>query len=329
MGALAEIHLPQDSKCCTRCPTHIKTGSAETWSCKISLYLTYSYDPQSNGRAIKASDVTSKNLFPPWKEMELVTKEFMVIRDKSQLEQALKWAQIAILNPSKSHKLYVPDSRNILFVNNEDIEAKFSPNVVSVEMSGPALPPLSFFDLPGIFQNPSQKEDRYLVSVVENLAKKYIRHEQSLVISALPMSADPATSRTGRVIIDLKAEGRTIGVLTKADCLQLGHSGLQFEELLQGQTHQVGHGYYVTKQPALSSRANYDGDYHAKARKDEEVFFDTEQPWASEWRGFRNRCGTENLQHALSQKFAAQIVKRYVMNLAFSIIVQIYFQWAV
>ncbi|OBT59785.1 hypothetical protein VE03_10532, partial [Pseudogymnoascus sp. 23342-1-I1] len=39
MGALAEIHLPQDSGCYTRCPTHIKTGHAETWSCKISLHI--------------------------------------------------------------------------------------------------------------------------------------------------------------------------------------------------------------------------------------------------------------------------------------------------
>ncbi|OBT59783.1 hypothetical protein VE03_10739, partial [Pseudogymnoascus sp. 23342-1-I1] len=66
-------------------------------------------------------------------------------------------------------------------------------------MSGPGLPLLSFFDLPGIFQNPTQKEDDYLVKVVENLAKKYIKHQQVLVIHALPMSANPTTSRAGKV----------------------------------------------------------------------------------------------------------------------------------
>jgi len=263
--------------------------------------------------------VTSKNLFPPWKETELKVKDFMLITDKSQLEEALKWAQIAILNPSKSHKIYIPDRDNNLFVRNEEAEAKFSPNVVFVEMSGPALAPLSFFDLPGIFQNPGQREDSYLVSVVENLAKKYIKHQQALVIWALPMSADPATSRTGKVILDLKAEARTIGVLTKADCLQLGHSDLQFRELLQGRAHVVGHGYFVTKQPAqLSRKVDYDANYHKKARADEEMFFGTQNPWAESWYEFQNRFGTRNLQHALSQKFAAQIVNWYVLHNTFA-----------
>lgn len=248
--------------------------------------------------------------------MELVTKEFIVITDKSELEEALRWAQIAILNPSKSHKYYVPGAQNNLSPSKNTTEAKFSPNVVSVEMSGPGLPPLSFFDLPGIFQNPSQKEDDYLVKVVENLAKKYIKHQQALVIHALPMSADPTTSRAGKVIRDLKAENRTIGVLTKADCLQLGHSDAQFKELLEGGAHKVEHGYFVTKQLQASSDSASpcrDGGYHAKSRQIEEEFFDGKYPWSDAgWKGFRNRCGTENLQRALSQKFAAQIIARYV-----------------
>ncbi|ELR05350.1 hypothetical protein VC83_09288 [Pseudogymnoascus destructans] len=314
MGALAEIHLPQDSGCCTRCPTHIKTGHAETWSCKISLNLSYNYAPRDPTRPIQANEVTKNNPFPPWREMALVTKEFVVITDKSELEEALRWAQIAILNPSKSHKYYVPSAQNNLSPNrNMTTEAKFSPNVVSVEMSGPGLPPLSFFDLPGIFQNPSQKEDDYLVKVVENLAKKYIKHQQALVIHALPMSADPTTSRAGKVIRDLKAENRTIGVLTKADCLQIGHSDAQFKELLEGRTHMVQHGYFVTKQmQTLKGSAPFsrEGEYHAKSKQSEEAFFDEAYPWShAGWKGYRNRCGTENLQRALSQKFANQIIE--------------------
>ncbi|KFY74270.1 hypothetical protein V499_05692 [Pseudogymnoascus sp. VKM F-103] len=312
MGALTEIHLPQDSGCCTRCPTHIKTGHAETWSCKISLHLSYNYAPRDPNRPIQANEVTKNNPFPPWKEMPMVTKEFVVITDKSELEDALRWAQIAILNPSKSHKYYMPSAQIKMSPGrNMTTEAKFSPNVVSVEMSGPGLPPLSFFDLPGIFQNPSQKEDDYLVKVVENLAKKYIKHQQALVIHALPMSADPTTSRAGKVIRDLKAENRTLGVLTKADCLQVGHSDSQFKELLDGHTHKVEHGYYVTKQMQTSSDSGYpsrDGGYHARSRKSEEDFFDKQTPWSKGWNGYRNRCGTENLQRALSQKFAAQII---------------------
>jgi hypothetical protein len=60
----------------------------------------------------------------------------------------LKWIQIVILNPSKSHKIYIPNRDNNLFVRNEEAKAKFSLNVVFVEMSGLALAPLSFFVAP-------------------------------------------------------------------------------------------------------------------------------------------------------------------------------------
>ena len=306
MGALAEILPSQDSGCCASCPIHIKTGHANTWSCRISLHLSYKYSPQDSSPPIQANEVTEENPFPPWNETDLVTKDFDVITDESELEEALRSAQRAILNPSKPHKLYVPGGQGKVSPSRNATEAKFSPNVVSVEISGPSLSPLSFFDLPEIFQNPSQKEDDYLVKVVENLAKKYIKHQQALVIHTLPMSANPTTSRAGKVIRDLKAENRTIGVLTKADSFQTGHFDGQFKELLDGLTHGVGHGYFATKQMQIrpdSRRVSCDAEYYAKSRKSEKAFFDDTYPWSSA--GYRGRCGTENLQSAVSQKFAA------------------------
>lgn len=307
MSALAEIHLPQSAGCCTRCPAHIKTTPAETWTCKISLEREYSYEPLS-GRPIESKNVTRNNPFPPWKQQDLEVKPFITIRDRSQLEEALKWAQIATLNHNKHHSLYVPGTDN--FIGDESTEAKFSPNVVSVEISGPGLVPLSFYDLPGIFQNAGQKEDQYLVKVVENLALKYIIRPQALIICALPMSADPATSRTAKVIVDNNAASRCIGVLTKADQLQDGQSIAEFENMLKGTDYQRGHGYYVTKQPGHASGIKYEENYHAVARAEEEIFFSTKTPWMDEWSEFRSRFGTTNLAHALSQKFAAQIAKR-------------------
>lgn len=307
MGALAEIHLPQSAGCCTRCPAHITTAPADHWSCEIALHQNYAYEPPS--RPIETKHVTKNNPFPPWREQQFVSKPFQTIYKKTELEQFLKWAQIAILNPNKDHSRYIPGAPE--FANDTTTDAKFSPNIVSVKIAGPDLPPLSFYDLPGIFQNPGQKEDEYLVKVIENLAIKYIKHSQALIICALPMSADPATSRTGKVISDCHAENRCIGVLTKADRLQDGVSHHDFELILDSKEHQFGHGYFVTKQPSQAS-LSYDTNYHANARAAEEEFFDIEEPWAGEWSRFRNRCGTKNLQHALSQKFAAQIIEKYV-----------------
>ncbi len=317
MGALAEIHLPQNVGCCTRCPAHIKTAPAEAWSCKVSLQQFYSYEPLS-GRPLDPKDVTRNRPFPPWKEQDLAIKPFKTITDKKELEEVLRWAQIAILNHHKNHASYIPGTDN--FLGDEHIEAKFSPNVVSVEISGPGLVPLSFYDLPGIFQNAAQKEDQYLVKVIENLAAKYIRHPQALIICALPMSADPATSRTAKVIADLNAESRCIGVLTKADQLQDVQAHTDFEAMLRGQEHVVSHGYFVTKLPGQTVN-RFDEQYHVKARLAEDRFFATQSPWADDWSEFRDRFGTSNLAHALSQKFAAQIVERY--EISFSTIIVI------
>jgi GTPase SAR1 family protein len=310
MGALAEIHLPRSAGCCTRCPAYIKTAEADRWTCKISLQQEYSYSLTRVGRPLSPRDVTANNPFPPWREGELIVKHFKTVYDKGELEEALKWAQIATLNYNKSHALYVPGSDT--FTADESTEAKFSPNVVCIEISGPGLVPLSFYDLPGIFQSTGHKEDQYLVKVIENLATKYIKHPQALIICALPMSADPATSRTIKVISDQHAEGRCIGVLTKADRLQDGQAHADFERMLRGDEHVVGHGYYVTKLPGESVGWAYDENYHTRARIEEENFFETERPWAAEWLEFHGRFGTSKLAHALSQKFAAQIVQRSV-----------------
>lgn len=308
MGALAEIHLPQSAGCCTRCPAHIKTTPAEVWTCKISLEQEYSYEPV-NGRPIESKDVTKNRRFPPWKQQDLEVKPFITIRNKSQLEEALRWAQIATLNHNKHHSQYVPWTDS--FIGDESTEAKFSPNVVAIEISGPGLTPLSFYDLPGIFQNAGQKEDQYLVKVIENLAIKYIERPHALIICALPMSADAATSRTSKVIADCHAADRCIGVLTKADQLQEGQYHTEFQNILEGRTYQLGHGYFVTKLPG-QSRSLYDENYHSNARVAEEHFFSTQNPWNSEWSEFRTRFGTSNLAQALSQKFAEQIIDRYI-----------------
>jgi GTPase SAR1 family protein len=309
MGALAEIHLPRSSGCCTRCPAHIKTSPALQWNCKISLQKQYSYEPKA-GKLLDPKDVTRSHPFPPWVELaSSEIKQFKTIYHKNDLEEVLKWAQIATLNPDTEHTRYVPGHEN--FLDDESTQAKFSPNVVSVEISGPGLPSLSFYDLPGIFQNAGHKEDQYLVKVIENLAAKYIKHPEALIICALPMSADPATSRTAKVISDLKADKRCIGVLTKADQLQEGQSYEEFFKLLQGREHVVGHGYYVTKQPVQSANDKAVLNYHKNARDQEEHFFRTNYPWCKDWDQFRDRFGTINLQLALSQKFAQQIAARY------------------
>lgn len=69
------------------------------------------------------------------------------IFDKSSLEQMLRRAQLAILNPSLPTKQFeTVDTDGLIDLT----ELQFSPNVVCVDISGPGVTNLSFIDLPGM-----------------------------------------------------------------------------------------------------------------------------------------------------------------------------------
>jgi len=68
-----------------------------------------------------------------------------VITDKSRVEERIRRAQRAILNPSIGYEAFLlgPDE------DPEEKELSFSKNSVCLELSDPDLTDLSFCDLPG------------------------------------------------------------------------------------------------------------------------------------------------------------------------------------
>jgi len=310
MGAIAEINLPKDKGMCTRCPANIKTAPADTWSCSVSLHEYYHFTTEKSRVPTKAKP------FPPWVENadpSPIVRPFKTISKKEELENILKWAQVALLNPTQDHRAFIPGSGSLA---QHDLrpdyrhEADFSPNLVAIEISGPGLPALSFYDLPGIFASSAHKDEKYLIKVFENLAGKYIKHENALIICAITMQNDPGLSRTAALIGELKAERRTIGVLTMPDRLQDGSTHKDYDAILKGTAHVLPHGYFVTKQPGPGFVQNR-SDYHQQARDEEDHYFDHDERWTGEWSEYRERCGTAAIQKYLSQEFARMIVYRY------------------
>ncbi|KAK9414654.1 hypothetical protein SUNI508_10937 [Seiridium unicorne] len=139
-------------------------------------------------------------------------------------EDMLRWAQIAVLNPNNPADMYIPGEgvytgEFTLQSAAEEIDAQFSPNIVALEMKGPNLPDLSFYDLPGVFYTPAREDNEYLVQVVRNLSSHYIRRPETIILWALPMNNDPETSISLGLIREARALDRAAGVMTKADML--------------------------------------------------------------------------------------------------------------
>ncbi|KAF3351970.1 hypothetical protein VDGD_05370 [Verticillium dahliae] len=312
MSSVAGLPLPRSDGVCTRCPIHIRASRNNEWSCRVSLQLDYDYCPPPFGQPITKEDVTAENPFPPWvRRQNREVKEFMTIysRNKSEIETVLRWAQVAVLNYAQNSDLFIPGSGAIartreLAVEAENTIAKFSPNTVALEIKGPDLPDLSFYDLPGIFRNSGYEEDEYLVQVVENLAVQHISENDALIIWAVPMNADPETSSTLSIIRRVGAQKRTIGVMTKADLLpnQGSNSYGQWLSMLRGERHLIGHEYFIT-----SRRAEQDLD--RQTQWEEALFNGKHENWPEEFAEFSDRCGVERLKEALSEKLGKEFAK--------------------
>ncbi|PSR78355.1 P-loop containing nucleoside triphosphate hydrolase protein [Coniella lustricola] len=331
MSAISKIILPRSDGVCTRCPIHIRLSSDSAWRCRITLQQDYAYRP-TNNNPITEADVTDRNPFPPWVKQQRETQEFKMLYNKTDpIDEIVRWAQIAILNHNRNYRSYVPKDDDELPPEERDperkaaalaeaercTEAKFSPNTVAIEVKGPDLPDLSFYDMPGIFRNAKHEEDQFLVKVVENLVKSYVSHEKAIIMWAVPMNHDPETSSTFTLIRSLGAQSRTIGVMTKADLLPIGGHH-QWLAMLDGQQHRVGRGYFITSRAPPSGQ----GDEHGRSdrpnlsdeRAAEESFFNrqvsgADRTWPEEFAQFDDRCGIDQLVKFLAKDLAQEFAR--------------------
>jgi GTP-binding protein EngB required for normal cell division len=297
---ISEIQVPRSAGTCTRCPMEINLSESkpgEAWKCVVYLSRRYWFDPS---KQMRAGPRKAQSL-GPWVPIGGRDEEvFITLTEKSQVENAIKWAQIAILNPNSDSEIYIPGKNQ----RSADTTAvKFSPNVVRLDISAPGFPALSFYDLPGVISQPEHDDETYLVGLVENLVKHYVSQENCIVLLTLTMTDDATNSSAARLIRDIKsAKERTLGVLTKPDRISRMESFDQWNEILAGEKFKLGHGYFVVRNnqdPAVD---------HAKARMEEDEFF-SDPFWVGQMSKYRDRFGVRRLQAALSAILMTQIQK--------------------
>lgn len=308
---ISGIKVPRNAGTCTRCPLEINlTESAvatDVWKCKISLYKKYVYEglqgsnvairPSARHATARVEIATKARPLGPWTLQDGEDFHFFTTTSKEDVPHALYLAQLATLNPSASHENYKPGNDD----PGSKHQVKFSPNVVRLDISGPQLPNLSFYDLPGVINQSEVAEEEYLVNLVRNLVKEYIKADNCINLLAIPMTDDPANSSASKLIREVKAEARTVGVLTKPDRYQKGESLDQWIQVLTGKKFRLGFGYYVVKNNPDPRVDN------ATARAEESLFFSEEEPWARTLGKYDGRFGTFKLQTDLSHRLTAQI----------------------
>lgn len=284
--AICSISLPRSSGTCTRCPFRITTTAArpgEGWSCKIGLSRRWVL-----GRGGR------------WEDTNAPSVEFATVYQKSELEQVLRLAQVAILNPRLDPNTLLalgaaPDGLSSL---------SFSVNAIDLHICGPELPELSIVDLPGSINVAPDDREQHLVGLIEKLIKSYVRDEKAQILLVASMDQDLETSTAFRFVRSSKAEPRSMGVLTKPD-LATGQARFNYiRRILEGKNFPLGRGWFVTKN--CTQEQLDDNMTHGQARKQEEDFF-TRVPWCTNLADYGDRFGTKNLQSTLSHRLVEHI----------------------
>ena len=315
--AISEIKVPRSTGTCTRCPLEINLSEGsrrdESSTAKVFLVKQYTYtgklgsSAQLNKANSKSEGATRARPLGPWAEQkDTETFEFATIADKLNIEEVLKLAQLAILNPGRDHREYLPANQQVLRQESVSQGVKFSPNIIRLDICGPDLPNLSFYDLPGVINVPEVAEEAYLVPLVKNLVKMYIEGKDSVNLLALSMTEDIANSQAFHLVNEINAQDRTLGCLTKPDRMQEGDSIEEWSNIFNGKKYGLGFGYHVVKNnpdPSVD---------HDTARCEEIDFFSDSEPWATDLASHADRFGTMKLQAVLSQRLTIKIRDRSV-----------------
>ncbi|PBK85318.1 hypothetical protein ARMGADRAFT_1055445 [Armillaria gallica] len=284
--SISGITLPRATGTCTRCPTECRlANSAETWKCIVSLRFIKDVNGQLLG--------TARN------------EQFgEVIYEKAEVEERIRRAQRAILNPNRRSTEFLEGDDEDLSEN----QLSFSTNCVSLQISGPGVADLSFCDLPGLIASVGSTGNKGDINLVKTLVESYISKPSCLILLTVACETDFENQGAHHLAKTHDPEGkRTIGVLTKPDRIAPGDE-TGWLNFIRNEREPLENNWYCVKQPSSSDIKN--GITWAEARTKENEFFSMTTPWAELDPMYQRYLRTVNLVERLSNILSDLISKR-------------------
>jgi len=159
MHKVSRFHYPPSTlnQLSYRCPTECKlTRSDSPWSCAVKLH----FHTNIRGEAIPARIESFGD----------------AISDKAEVEERIRRAQRAILNPGTNPSIFLGGATV------EENETSFSRNYISLEISSQELEDLSFVDLPGLIASVGEHGRVDDIELVKNLVISYIERESCVIL---------------------------------------------------------------------------------------------------------------------------------------------------
>ncbi|KIM52928.1 hypothetical protein SCLCIDRAFT_32268 [Scleroderma citrinum Foug A] len=169
--SISGVTLPRSSGTCTRHAISLLRATTNKilavipWTCSVKpRFIADRYGAQIKPHVITFGDpVTS---------------------DKSDVEERIRRAQRAILNPSMGPKTFLE------CVHVWENETSFSRNYVSLEISGKELADFSFVDLPGLVAGVGQAGHAHDIDPVKSLVTLYIKKPSCMILLTVACETD-------------------------------------------------------------------------------------------------------------------------------------------
>ncbi|KAF8623386.1 hypothetical protein AX17_007424 [Amanita inopinata Kibby_2008] len=284
--SISGITLPRAAGTCTRCPTECRLSQMnKPWQCIVSLRFITDAHGQPLGQA-------RNEIFGP------------VITKKSEVEERIRRAQRAVLNPSKPRRDFLDGEDADIF----GPELSFSNNCVSLQISGPDVADLSFCDLPGLIASVGGGGNASDIDLVESLVTSYIKKPSCIILLTVACETDFENQGAHRLAKQFDPEGkRTIGVLTKPDRIPAGEES-SWIPFIKNEKEPLENNWYCVKQP--NSNDLKAGITWRDARRREDEFFSMTAPWSDLETVYQKFLRTSNLVECLSTVLSDLILKR-------------------
>ncbi|KAH9474809.1 Interferon-induced GTP-binding protein Mx [Psilocybe cubensis] len=278
--AVSGITLPRASGTCTRCPTECHlTRTDEKWQCVVSLRLTTDVNGNPLGQAknVRFGDV---------------------IYDKSEVEDRIRRAQRAILNPNiNSEKFLLDDDPTVKGLLHNQLS--FSLNCITLSISGPDVADLSFCDLPGLIASVGNGGNVASIALVNKMVETYIEKPSCIILLTVACETDFENQGAHSLAKKHDPEGkRTIGVLTKPDRIPQGEES-SWIPFIRDEKEPLENNWFCVKLPS-SHELRMELSWAETRRLEEDFFVKKSSPWAEVEEPYRKYLGTTNLVERLS-----------------------------
>ena len=216
--AISGVALPRSDGTCTRCVTEVRispmSGSSQTSTPMPTLAnSTGAADAISDGTSSKELELTESKdednkhewscsvrlrfEYDELKNVPLSSPREVAfagpVRHPNEVEELVKCAQRALLNPSLEPSSFIILDNNSNRSDNAKTpsmqpkdELKFSRNVVCLDIHGANVPVgLSLIDLPGIIRSVDRAEDTPFIDMVQGLVRAYISNERAIIVAVI------------------------------------------------------------------------------------------------------------------------------------------------